>query len=62
MKPLHYPDSLQEYAVSEKDYLQQHPEYNCLVTGAIVFNKEGKLLIVQRAAEERAFPDLWVSQ
>lgn len=62
MNSLHYPDSLQEYAVSEKVYLEQHPEYNCLVTGSIVFNKEGKLLIVQRAAEERAFPDLWVSQ
>ncbi|KAI4643496.1 hypothetical protein J4E93_006506 [Alternaria ventricosa] len=59
MNALHYPDSLQEYAVSEKVYLEQHPEYNCLVTGSIVFNKEGKLLIVQRAAEERAFPDVW---
>ncbi|KAF1946840.1 hypothetical protein EJ02DRAFT_197846 [Clathrospora elynae] len=56
---LTYPSSLQEYAVSEKEYVRQHPEYDLLVTGAVVFNREGKLLIVQRAADERAFPDLW---
>jgi 8-oxo-dGTP pyrophosphatase MutT (NUDIX family) len=62
MDSLEYPESLREYAVSEAAYLQQHPEYDCLVTGSIVFNTEGKLLLVQRAAEERAYPDFWVSQ
>jgi isopentenyldiphosphate isomerase len=62
MHSLYYPDSLQEYAVSEEAYLRQHPEYDCLVTGSIVFNREGKLLLVQRATEERAFPDFWVSR
>lgn len=62
MDTIHFPDSLQEFAVSEAAYLRQHPEYDCLVTGSIVFNEEGKLLLVQRAAEERAFPDFWVSR
>jgi hypothetical protein len=58
---LSYSSSLQEYAVSEQEYLRQHPEYDLLVTGAVVFNKEGKVLLVQRAADEKAFPNLWVS-
>jgi isopentenyldiphosphate isomerase len=58
---LDYSSFLQEYAVSEQEYLHQHPEHDLLVTGAVVFNKEGKLLLVQRAADEKAFPDLWVS-
>jgi hypothetical protein len=61
VSPLDYPPSLQEYAVSEQDYNRQHPEHDLLVTGAVVFNKEGKLLLVQRAADEKAFPNLWVS-
>jgi isopentenyldiphosphate isomerase len=58
---LDYPSFLQEYAVSEQEYIRQHPEYDLLVTGAVVFNKEGKLLLVQRAADEKAFPNFWVS-
>ena len=58
---LDYPPFLQEYAVSEQEYLRQHPQYDLLVTGAVVFNNEGKLLLVQRAADEKAFPTLWVS-
>jgi 8-oxo-dGTP pyrophosphatase MutT (NUDIX family) len=56
-----YPASLQEYMVSEKDYLKQHPEYHALCTGIAVFNQEGKLLLVQRSASEKAFPNAWVS-
>jgi isopentenyldiphosphate isomerase len=59
---LDYPSSLQEYAVSEQEYLRQHPEFDLLVSGAVVFNKEGKLLLVQRAADEKAFPNFWVSR
>jgi hypothetical protein len=62
MDSFHFSDSLQEFAVSEATYLRQHPGYDCLVTGSIVFNEQGKLLLVQRAAEERAFPDFWVSR
>ena len=60
-KPLEYSADLQEFALSEAEYLRQHPEYSVLATGAVVFNKDGKLLLVQRAADERAFPDCWVS-
>jgi isopentenyldiphosphate isomerase len=57
-----YPASLQEYAVNEAEYLRQHPEYHVLCTGAVVFDKNGKLLLVQRAADEKAFPNLWVRE
>ncbi|CAO2652968.1 Nn.00g023790.m01.CDS01 [Neocucurbitaria sp. VM-36] len=56
---LSYPSSLQEYAVPEQEFLRQHPEYHILCTGTVVFNTEGKLLLVQRAAEEKAFPNFW---
>ena len=55
-----YPPSLQGYAVNEAEYLRQHPEYDVLCTGVVVFNKDGKLLLVQRAADEKAFPNFWV--
>jgi hypothetical protein len=58
--PFHYPPSLQEYAVTAEEYLDQHSEYHVLCTGVVVFDKTGKLLLVQRAADEKAFPNLWV--
>lgn len=60
-KPLEYSADLQEFAISAPEYLSQHGQHDVLVTGAVVFDKEGKLLLVQRAADERAFPDCWVS-
>ncbi|KAH7379632.1 NUDIX hydrolase domain-like protein [Pyrenochaeta sp. MPI-SDFR-AT-0127] len=56
---LYYPSTLEEWAVTEKEYLRQHPEYDCVCTGVVVFNEDGKLLLVQRAANEMAFPDFW---
>jgi len=58
--PIDYPVALKEYAVTAQEYLSQHPEYNVLCTGVVVFDKTGKLLLVQRAADEKAFPNLWV--
>ncbi|EMD94079.1 hypothetical protein COCC4DRAFT_131599 [Bipolaris maydis ATCC 48331] len=58
-KPLEYSADLQEFAISAPEYLSQHGQHDVLVTGAVVFDKEGKLLLVQRAADERAFPDCW---
>lgn len=58
--PMDYPAALQEYAVTAKEYLSQHTEYQVLCTGIVVFNKEEKLLLVQRAKDEKAFPDYWV--
>jgi hypothetical protein len=57
---LEYPPSLQEYAVPAKEYLGHHPEYDIICTGIVIFNKDGKLLLVQRAAGEMAYPNFWV--
>ncbi|KAH3915508.1 hypothetical protein HBI56_149330 [Parastagonospora nodorum] len=54
-----FPTSLQEYAVNAAEYLHQHPQFDVLCTGIVVFDKDGKMLLVQRAADERAFPDMW---
>ncbi|KAF2125042.1 hypothetical protein P153DRAFT_370362 [Dothidotthia symphoricarpi CBS 119687] len=54
-----YDPSLQEYAVHEKEFLRQHPRYSVLCTGIVVFHENGKLLLVQRAADEKAFPNAW---
>lgn len=43
------------------EFLRQRSQYDVLCTGIVVFNKNGKLLLVQRAADEKAFPDMWVS-
>jgi isopentenyldiphosphate isomerase len=56
-----YVPTLQDYAVNDKVYLERHPKYDVLCTGVVVFDKDGKLLIVQRAADEKAFPNMWVS-
>jgi hypothetical protein len=55
-----YPPALQEYTVSEKDFLVKNPQWNIICTGAVVFDSKGKMLLVQRAKEERAFPNCWV--
>lgn len=55
-----YSSSLQEYAISEGEYLRQHDDVHIICTGAVVFNEKGKLLLVQRAKEEKAFPNVWV--
>jgi hypothetical protein len=61
MPTFDYPPSLEEFAVNAAEYLHQHPEYDVLCTGVAVFNEEGKLLLVRRAADEKAFPNMWVS-
>jgi isopentenyldiphosphate isomerase len=58
--PFEYAATVKEYMVSPEEYLKQHPEYTVLVTGAVVFDADGKLLLVQRAKDEKAFPNLWV--
>jgi hypothetical protein len=56
-----YSPSVQEYAISEGDYLSQHKDVHIICTGAVVFNRQGRMLLVQRAKEETAFPNVWVS-
>ncbi|XPT00296.1 hypothetical protein M3J09_009452 [Ascochyta lentis] len=57
--PFDYPTSLQPYAVTEGEYLSEHQDVHIICTGAAVFNREGRLLLVQRAKDEKAFPDAW---
>ncbi|KAF2995090.1 hypothetical protein E8E13_003361 [Curvularia kusanoi] len=56
---LDYDTSLREYAVSKSNFLRQHQGIHNICTGAVVFNKDSKLLLVQRAKEELAFANLW---
>lgn len=57
---LEYSQSLEKYALTEEEYYKQNPQYQVVCTGAVIFNGEGKMLLVQRAKEEKAFPNLWV--
>ncbi|KAF4308030.1 putative nudix domain protein [Botryosphaeria dothidea] len=57
-KPFSVPDNLAGFSVSSKAYLQRHPQWQVLAVGALVFNAD-RLLLVQRSATERAFPNLW---
>ncbi|KAI1477313.1 NUDIX hydrolase domain-like protein [Daldinia eschscholtzii] len=50
--------SLDAFKIPLKTYLQEHPEFNSVAVAAFVFNEDGKLLIVQRAAHD-SFPLLW---
>ncbi|KAF1361215.1 hypothetical protein EJ07DRAFT_164777 [Lizonia empirigonia] len=59
LSPFDYATSLEQYAIPEGEYLSQHQDVHIICTGAVVFNKEGKLLLVQRAKEEKAFPNVW---
>jgi hypothetical protein len=56
-----YSAPLHKYAVNATDYLLQYSQYDVLCTGVVVFNRDRKLLLVQRAADEHAFPNMWVS-
>jgi hypothetical protein len=55
-----YDPSLQKYKVTEREYLQQNPDFNAVCTGIVVFNEKGEILLVKRASSETAFPDFWV--
>lgn len=52
------PESLNHLSVSREEYLRLDPKYQQLVVGALVFHGN-RLLMVQRAATERAFPLVW---
>ncbi|KZM27812.1 uncharacterized protein EKO05_0010998 [Ascochyta rabiei] len=59
IRPFDYAASLQKHAIPEGEYLSQHQDVHIICTGAVVFNDEGKILLVQRAKDEKAFPDAW---
>ncbi|KAJ4360403.1 uncharacterized protein N0V89_000965 [Didymosphaeria variabile] len=59
VSPFDYDPCLQKYKVTEREYLQQNPEFQAVCTGTVVFNEKGELLLVKRASSESAFPDFW---
>ncbi|KAI1093281.1 NUDIX hydrolase domain-like protein [Rostrohypoxylon terebratum] len=50
--------SLVRFNLSLREYLVTHPKFNGIAIGAFVFNPEGKILLVQRAAHD-SLPSLW---
>ncbi|OJD29573.1 nudix domain protein [Diplodia corticola] len=57
-RPFTVAEELAHLSVSQQAYLQRHPQWQQLAVGALVFNA-GRLLLVQRSATERAFPNVW---
>jgi 8-oxo-dGTP pyrophosphatase MutT (NUDIX family) len=53
-----YPSSLSSFAISVKEYLSLHPEFEGIATSALVFDRQTRLLILQRAPHD-SMPDLW---
>lgn len=70
---IHIPPSLRHLTVSLSQFLSENPKYTSLVVGACIFAPQHdpttllhssggpapRLLLVQRAVTERAFPNLW---
>ncbi|KAI1134876.1 NUDIX hydrolase domain-like protein [Hypoxylon sp. FL0543] len=50
--------SLASFKQPMRAYLEGHPEFDGIAVGAFVFNPDGKLLLVQRAAHD-SLPSLW---
>ncbi|KAF1980197.1 hypothetical protein BU23DRAFT_585972 [Bimuria novae-zelandiae CBS 107.79] len=59
MAPFAYDASLEKFKVSEREYLQEHSDFTAVCTGIVIFNEKGELLLIKRAASERAFPNFW---
>lgn len=65
---IHIPPSLAHLAIPLSSYLQKNPFFTNLAVGACIFapavnlqsiSSPPRLLLVQRAATERGFPNLW---
>ncbi|KAL9104566.1 MAG: hypothetical protein Q9163_000488 [Psora crenata] len=71
---IHIPPSIHKHAIPLTSFLQTHPQYSNLAIGAFIFHpppssllsvpstsniSPPRLLIVQRASSERAFPNRW---
>ena len=55
-----YPESLQKYMITEREYCEQNPPLTQLCGGALLFDGESKMLLIQRSKTEKAFPNRWV--
>jgi 8-oxo-dGTP pyrophosphatase MutT (NUDIX family) len=54
--------SLKEYTVSLKTYLDAHPEFDCIATGALVFHTDpvlGDQILIQKRAAHDSMPGRW---
>ena len=51
-------DSVSAFNIPVKTYLSAHEEYDAVATGALVFNGENKLLLIQRAGHD-SMPNRW---
>ncbi|KAI9783516.1 MAG: hypothetical protein M1839_003686 [Geoglossum umbratile] len=61
---IHIPPDLRDLTVPLQTWLQTHPNYDRLVVGALIFahkpfDNRARILLVQRSANERAFPQAW---
>jgi 8-oxo-dGTP pyrophosphatase MutT (NUDIX family) len=63
---IHIPPQLCHLAVPLDKFLESNPKYNGLAVGAFIFLSaqrhglpEPRLLLIQRAASEKGFPNLW---
>ena len=65
---IHIAPELQHFAKHPSQYLAEHPQYTNLAVGAFIISRNDnhvsqssnpRLLLVQRAATERGFPNLW---
>ncbi|KAI8074086.1 NUDIX hydrolase domain-like protein [Gongronella butleri] len=50
---------LSEYAISASEYLAQNGQYDRVVIGVAIFDANGRLLVVQRAAHESSFANMY---
>ncbi|MCJ1390313.1 hypothetical protein MMC18_003171 [Xylographa bjoerkii] len=63
---IHIPPKLEHHTISLSEYLEKHSIYDTLAVGAFIFSHSHlsspsapRLLLIQRAATERSFPNLW---
>jgi 8-oxo-dGTP pyrophosphatase MutT (NUDIX family) len=53
-----YSPSLSHFAVKVQEYLDEQKEYEGIAAGALVFDSQNRMLILQRAAHD-SMPNLW---
>ncbi|KAF2805563.1 uncharacterized protein BDZ99DRAFT_466532 [Mytilinidion resinicola] len=52
------PPDLEKYAITRAEFFKQNPQVDALAVGAVVYHKK-RLLLIQRSASDRAFPNFW---
>ncbi|KAF2489467.1 hypothetical protein BU16DRAFT_531756 [Lophium mytilinum] len=52
------PPDLEKYAITRAEFFKQNPHFDALAIGAVVYHKK-RLLLIQRSATDRGFPNFW---